>query len=193
MIEWLSRPWPWYVAGPLIGLIVPALLVAGGRLFGVSSNFRHLCAIAIPGRSEFFRYNWRRTGLWNLVFAAGILLGGFLAAHFLTPPDASVAISAATKTDLAALGITDYTGLVPRQLISWASLFTPRGMLLMVGGGFLVGFGRLALGRWLHVGPRHHRPGQLPAAFVDCRGRVLRRRLHRDVPAPAAALLRGRA
>jgi uncharacterized membrane protein YedE/YeeE len=141
MIEWLSRPWPWYVAGPLIGLIVPALLVAGGRLFGVSSNFRHLCAIAIPGRSEFFRYNWRRTGLWNLVFAAGILLGGFLAAHFLTPPDASVAISAATKTDLAALGITDYTGLVPRQLISWASLFTPRGMLLMVGGGFLVGFG----------------------------------------------------
>ena len=34
MIDFLSQPWPWYVAGPLIGLIVPALLLIGGKQFG---------------------------------------------------------------------------------------------------------------------------------------------------------------
>ena len=68
---------PWYVAGPLIGLFVPALLILGNRLFGVSSNLRHLCSAALPSRLDYFRYDWKRTGLWNLLFAAGILLGGF--------------------------------------------------------------------------------------------------------------------
>ncbi len=25
MLDWLVQPWPWYIAGPLIGLVVPAL------------------------------------------------------------------------------------------------------------------------------------------------------------------------
>jgi uncharacterized protein len=29
LIEWIRQPWPWYVAGPLIGLTVPALITAG--------------------------------------------------------------------------------------------------------------------------------------------------------------------
>lgn len=36
--------WPWYVAGPLIGLMVPSLLIVGNRTFCISSNLRHLCA-----------------------------------------------------------------------------------------------------------------------------------------------------
>ena len=43
MLEPLSAPLPWYVAGPLIGLVVPLLLLLGGKTFGVSSNLRHLC------------------------------------------------------------------------------------------------------------------------------------------------------
>jgi uncharacterized membrane protein YedE/YeeE len=141
MMELLLHPWPWYVAGPLIGLVVPALLLVGGRLFGVSSNFRHMCAIVAPGRNAFLRYDWKRTGLWNLVFALGILIGGFIVANFMTPSDYAVAISDATRTDLAALGITDLGGLAPRQLFDWSSLLTLRGLLVVVGGGFLVGFG----------------------------------------------------
>jgi len=140
-MELLLRPWPWYVAGPLIGLVVPGLLLAGGRLFGVSSNFRHMCAIVVPGRNAFLRYDWKRTGLWNLVFALGILIGGFIVAQFMTPPDHAIAIADATKADLAALGITDYSGLVPRELFDWSNLLTARGLFLIVGGGFLVGFG----------------------------------------------------
>jgi uncharacterized membrane protein YedE/YeeE len=31
--------------------------------------------------------------------------------------------------------------LVPLDVFNWAALLTPRGLLVMVGGGFLVGFG----------------------------------------------------
>ncbi|MEO9885989.1 MAG: YeeE/YedE family protein, partial [Balneola sp.] len=77
MIEFLRQPWPWYVAGPLIGLIVPILLIAGGKLFGVSANLRHACAACVPGDIEFFKYDWKKSGKWNLVFVAGTILGGF--------------------------------------------------------------------------------------------------------------------
>ncbi len=141
MIEFLSQPWPWYVAGPLIGLMVPLLLLAGGKLFGISSSLRHLCAASLPGHVDFFRYDWKKTGLWNLTFALGIVLGGILAATLLAAPDPEIALSAATRADLGALGITDFTGLVPRELISWEALLTGPGLLMIVGGGFLVGFG----------------------------------------------------
>jgi len=71
----LSRPWPWYMAGPLIGLLVPVLLVLGNRGFGVSSALRHLCAALLPGGVPFFRYDWQREGGWNLAFVAGIVVG----------------------------------------------------------------------------------------------------------------------
>ncbi len=140
MTEWLSKPWPWYIAGPLIGLVVPALLLLGNKQFGISANLRHACAIAAPGRVEFFRYDWRRVGGWNLAFIAGVLLGGFIAAHWLAD-HAPIALSQATKTDLSALGVRDFSGLVPRDLFNWASLLTVRGLVMLVGGGLLVGFG----------------------------------------------------
>ena len=33
MSEWLLQPWPWYVTGPLIGLMVPLLLLLGWKGF----------------------------------------------------------------------------------------------------------------------------------------------------------------
>lgn len=35
----------------------------------------------------------------------------------------------------------DLNGLVPRDLFNWESLVSLKGMVMMVGGGFLVGFG----------------------------------------------------
>lgn len=82
MPGFVSAPWPWYVAGPVIGLFVPALLIVGNRMFGVSSNLRHLCSMCssfLPGHVEHFRYDWKQSGLWNLLFVAGTAVGGFLA------------------------------------------------------------------------------------------------------------------
>lgn len=140
MPDFLSQPWPWYVAGPLIGLVVPALLLAGGKAFGLSSNFRHICAAVLPNRSDYFRYDWKAEGSWSLLFIVGMGLGGAVAVLFLPPPG-TVAISAATRADLAAVGVTSFTGLMPSELFSWPALTTPGGWLAMVVGGFLVGFG----------------------------------------------------
>lgn len=140
MIEFLARPWPWYVSGPLIGLTVPLLLIVGGKQFGVSSNLRHLCASIVPATCDYLRYDWRSTGAWNIAFAFGILLGGMFAAAFLAGAG-DVGVSVQTRADLAALGLHDTTGLVPRELFSWAGLLTMPGFVAIVGGGFLVGFG----------------------------------------------------
>lgn len=144
MLDALAPPWPWFVAGPLIGLVVPLLLVVGGKVFGVSSNLRHLCAaIPVPERARpaFLRYDWKRAGLWNLTFVSGVALGGFLAVTLVEMPDAGQSISAATRADLRALGIQDFSGLVPDDVFSWTGLSSPAGLVMVVLGGFLVGFG----------------------------------------------------
>lgn len=140
MIELFSQPWPWWVAGPMIGAMVPILLLAGNRHFGVSNNLRHVCAAVFPSRKGYLAYDWRGTGLWNLAFALGIVLGGFLAATFL-PSGQPTPVSPATQADLAALGVTRLDGLVPSQLFDWSQLLTVPGLVLMVLGGFLIGFG----------------------------------------------------
>jgi uncharacterized protein len=140
MHELLTRPWPWYVAGPLLGLTAPLLLLLGGKIFGISTNLRHACAAIVPKGPEYFRYDWRVEGQWNLVFVVGVAIGGMLAGWVFANPD-PVAISAATRADLAALGVRDLTGLVPSDVFAWSGLLTLRGFTAVVVGGFLVGFG----------------------------------------------------
>ena len=139
MLSLASAPWPWYVAGPAIGLFVPALLILDNRVFGVSSNLRHLCSAVLPSRLEYFRYDWKRSGLWNLLFVAGILVGGFLAAHW--GPAQNVAISDQTRLALMRLGIHDFSGIAPREVFTWSALLSLRGFASVILGGFLVGFG----------------------------------------------------
>lgn len=138
-LEIISQPWPWYVAGPLIGLIVPLLLIMGNKAFGISSTLRHICAACIPGKISFFHYDWRKES-WNLFFVTGIFFGGIVAATALNP-EAPVTVADNLKTELSQYGITDYSELLPVQLFNFQSLLTLKGFILMVVGGFLVGFG----------------------------------------------------
>ena len=69
--DWIKQPWPWYIAGPLIGLMVPLLLISGNKTFGISSSLRHICAACLPANIPFFQYNWRKE-IWNLFFVAGL-------------------------------------------------------------------------------------------------------------------------
>ena len=106
--------WNWYIAGPLIGLMVPLLYIVTNKALGVSSNFQHLCAAILPNsKIEYFKYNWKEY-TWSLVFAAGILAGGFVATFLLStsPPQ-----------------------LLPAIYFDWP------GVLRLFIGGILVGFG----------------------------------------------------
>lgn len=140
MFDFLYEPWPWYVAGPVIGLTVPALLLFGGKMFGVSANLRHVCASCNFGNIEFFNYDWKKEGRWNLTFLVGTILGGFLGGYIFANPD-PIQLASSTISDLQSLGIQDFGGLVPDDLFAWSSLGTPVGLTVLILGGFLVGFG----------------------------------------------------
>ena len=139
MLELLQQPWPWYTAGIIIGLIVPALLILGNKHFGISSNLRHVCAACFPAGIKFFQYDWKKE-IWNFFFVGGIIAGAFIASQWLSNPD-PVQVAPALAEELRGYGITDFSGIVPSELVSWESLFTLRGFILLVVGGFLVGFG----------------------------------------------------
>ena len=139
MFEFLSKPWPWYVAGPLIGLMVPILLLMGNKMFGISSSLRHVCAAVFPANISFFKYDWKKE-IWNLFFVAGVLAGGFIAAKGFQNPE-TIHLHPLLSADLQQYGVKDYQSMIPSDLFNWPALFTLRGFILMVVGGFLVGFG----------------------------------------------------
>ena len=139
MLEFIKQPWPWYVAGPLIGLTVPLLLLIGNKSFGISSSLRHICAACMPAKIPFFNYNWKKEA-WNLFFVAGIAIGGIVATFLLSNPD-PIKLNPQTVSDLQALGVKDFAHLLPTDIFSFDNLFTLQGFTFMVLGGFLVGFG----------------------------------------------------
>ena len=139
MMEILRQPWPWYVAGAIVGLTVPALLLLGNKHFGISANLRHACAACLPANIKFFKYDWKKE-IWNLFFVFGIFLGGAIAINLLSNPN-PIEVNPKLASELARYGITNYNNLVPEDIMNWQTLFTLKGFLIMVAGGFLVGFG----------------------------------------------------
>lgn len=139
MIEFIKQPWSWYVAGPLIGLTVPALLILGNKTFGVSSSLRHICASCFPSGIKFFNYDWKKE-IWNLVFVLGILIGGIVAAVAFSNPE-PIVVHPDLVSELETYGISNYDNLVPSDIMNWSNILTWKGFVFIVLGGFLVGFG----------------------------------------------------
>ncbi len=138
-MEFLKQPWAWYVSGALIGLTVPALLLLGNKHFGISSSLRHICAACLPTKIPFFQYDWKRE-VWNLFFVVGIVAGAAFALTFLSNQKL-VVVSVSTATDLAALGIVTDGNMMPVSIFNIENLFTLKGLVFFVIGGFMVGFG----------------------------------------------------
>lgn len=139
MKAFLYEPWPWYVAGPIIGLMVPLLLLLANKQFGISSSLRHACAACFPSNISFFKYDWKNES-WNLFFVLGILIGGIIGGFFMDSSE-PIAISTDAVAQLKALGVEQFSGFVPTDIFSWENLFTMQGLFFMILGGFMVGFG----------------------------------------------------
>ncbi|MGK0364632.1 MAG: putative membrane protein YedE/YeeE [Saprospiraceae bacterium] len=145
MIDFISQPWHWAISGALITLNMYLLLWLGQR-FGISSSLETLCTIGGAGkRFSYFDKDWRAKS-WQLIYILGGIIGGFIAVNFLQSPEA-VDISQSTIDYLATVGVEKPSnssiggGIAPASLFNFETLFTLKGFLLMVVGGFLIGFG----------------------------------------------------
>jgi len=139
-MNWIYEPWPWYVAGPLIALVMFVLLLVG-KQFGMSSNLRTACSAVGAGKAaDFFKYDWKAQR-WNLVVVLGAIIGGFIASNYMS--DNTVAINPEIAQQLAEdYNITSAnTSYLPSEIFSNEALSNPSNILLLLIGGLLVGFG----------------------------------------------------
>lgn len=134
----LQDPWPWYVAGPLMGATIPLLLFWGNKMLGASSSLRHICALW-PTQLPYFQYDIRQ-GYWNLTFALGVCLGAALCYRYFYET-AEVGLAASTIADLQQLGLSDFQGLMPAEVFGPDQFYQPRFWSITLLGGLLLGFG----------------------------------------------------
>ena len=115
MIDLILQPWPWWFSGILIGLTVPTLYLFAGKSFGISSSLQHIGSMCTPNTNIAYlrNNNWRQSS-WNLIFIVGIIIGGFVANNLLSA--------------------------APVEFLP-ASFYTTTGMVRLLIGGVLVGFG----------------------------------------------------
>jgi uncharacterized membrane protein YedE/YeeE len=139
-MDLLLNPWPWYISGPLLALVM-VLLVYFGKTFGMSSNLRTMCTILGAGKfSDFFKFDWK-TQSWNLMVVIGAILGGYIGANFLSN-DAVTNLNPKTISELSALGFNNAgANLVPDELFDFESTLSIKSILILIIGGLLVGFG----------------------------------------------------
>lgn len=141
--QFIAQPWPWYVAGPLLALVMFILLYFGHE-FGISENFRLMCAADGADRmNEFFKIDWTK-GEWNLLVALGAVFGGYMASHYFIGTEGNVAhVSQATLSALKEMGVETQDNKLPLipDFISWEGLLNWKGWFMIAGGGLMVGFG----------------------------------------------------
>ncbi len=139
-MNWIYEPWPWYVSGPLIALIMFTLLLVG-KQFGMSSNLRTACAAMGAGKAaDFFKFNWKAER-WNLTVVLGAIIGGFIASNYMS--DNTVSINPEIAEQLS----TDYNiesagdSYLPTEIFATEMLSDPFILAILLIGGLLVGFG----------------------------------------------------
>ncbi len=139
-MEYFSQPWPWYIAGPLIALVM-FLLIYMGRQFGMSSNLRTICTMCGAGKTAgFFDFDWK-SQRWNLVVVVGAVIGGFIGAFLLTN-DPAVDINPETISTLNELGFSSAgDAYLPAELFSIDALTEIKSLTILIIGGILIGFG----------------------------------------------------
>ncbi|MFT5848469.1 MAG: putative membrane protein YedE/YeeE [Psychroserpens sp.] len=140
IMQFILDPWPWYVCGPLIAIIMFTLIYFG-KTFGMSSNLRTLCTIVGAGNKvKLFDFDWK-TQRWNLTVVVGAIIGGFIAHFYLSSPT-NIDLNPETIKTLSALGFENAgQSLLPPELYSWKAVLSFKGMAILIIGGLLVGFG----------------------------------------------------
>lgn len=136
-MNWIFEAWPWYIGGPIIAIVMMTLVYLG-KSFGFSSNFRTLCSAMGAGKTcSFFDFNWK-SQRWNLLFLVGAVIGGYVAANFLSNNQIPQ-ISEYTTEYLKNLGFNSVgKAYSPTEIFD---VLTVKNIFILIVGGLLIGFG----------------------------------------------------
>lgn len=117
----MKSPLAWYIAGPLIGLIVPLLLILKEKQFGISSSYRFLGSKLFK-KVNYFNYK-SESDVWQFQFAIGLILAGLIIPQLID-------VEAITSLEAN----TSY-GLI------FEKIYSSSNILYFFLGGIFVGFG----------------------------------------------------
>ena len=139
-MDLINQPIPWYIAGPLIAIIMLLLLLVG-KNFGMSSNLRTICAaLGADKTCDFFCFDWKGQQ-WNLLVMLGAIIGGFIAFNYLSGGNAPE-INPEVISNLKTMGIESAgKHYLPIELFSEDIFSSTKGFFILLIGGMLVGFG----------------------------------------------------
>jgi hypothetical protein len=112
---------PWYIAGPLIGLIVPVLILLREKQFGVSSSYRYIGSKLFKS-IDYFKGN-SRGDKWQFQFAVGLVLAGIYSLY-----------SGVIQVDAVVNEPTKYSQIAN-------TIYSDKNILYFFFGGIFVGFG----------------------------------------------------
>ena len=113
---------PWYLAGPLLGLMVPLLLILREKQLGLSSSYRYLGSVFFS-KSDYFMSH-RIGDAWQVQFGFGILLSAVILFSFNLVDQPAVKIDASTA-----------------YLENFTSIYSLSYWWIFLLGGTLIGFG----------------------------------------------------
>ena len=107
----------------------------------MSTNLETICTISGAGKFvDYFKVDWK-SRKWSLIFVLGLVIGGFISSHFLTPSEV-IALNPETISDLADIGFSDAgQNYLPDEIFGIDALFSVKGFLILLVGGILIGFG----------------------------------------------------
>ncbi|MDY7396205.1 YeeE/YedE thiosulfate transporter family protein [Aureibaculum sp. 2210JD6-5] len=100
-----------------------------------------MCTIAGAGKfNSYFKNDWTKNA-WNLIFVLGAIIGGFITYKWLSP-DKIISLNPQTVQDLSEIGLQNAgQTYLPQEIFSLESILSLKGILILLLGGFLVGFG----------------------------------------------------
>ncbi len=113
---------PWYIAGPLLGLMVPLLLILREKQLGLSSSYRYLGSVLFSKNDYFMAH--RLADGWQVQFGAGIVLSAVVLFSF-------------NIVEQPVLNVDDSTA----YLQPFSTIYSLSNWWIFLLGGTLIGFG----------------------------------------------------
>jgi uncharacterized protein len=113
---------PWYIAGPLIGLMVPLLLILREKQLGLSSSMRYLGSVFFSKNDYFMSH--RLADGWQVQFGLGIVLSAVVLFSF-------------NLVEQPELRLDDST----TYLHAFSDIYSISNWWIFLLGGTLIGFG----------------------------------------------------